>query len=474
MATKAIKSERVWLDGRLRPATIWLADGRISAIQSPGQDERAPERGEEANSNSHSENRADGGQAVIDVGRDVLMPGGIDIHVHINEPGRTSWEGFATATKAAAVGGITTVVDMPLNCDPVITTISAWEQKLKAATPDKLWVNCAFYAGVVPGHIDDLDDLLARGAVAGKAFMIDSGIGDFPAADVATLREGMGVLARYGRPLLAHAEIDLGHRWPANGGERDYGNYLASRPPAMELAAIRQLIELCRETGCATHIVHLSAAEGVELIDEAKGEGLPITVETAPHYLYFAAEEIPDGATSFKCAPPIREAANQKKLIAALINGSIDIVATDHSPSEPSLKKLESGDFARAWGGISSLQWLLPITWTVLSGYQSALTLPEKIAKLHQLVTVNAAHLLDLDVGTAVAVGQPANLIAWDPEGQTTVNRSTIYHRHPVTPYLDQTFSGRVTHSWVNGVWTHQNNYSTNFLSDGPNGRLML
>ncbi len=295
------------------------------------------------------------------------MPGVVDAHVHINEPGRTHWEGFATATQAAAVGGTTTVVDMPLNSDPVTTTPEALVAK-QAAAHGQLWVDCAFYAGVVPGQINQLEALLAAGCVGGKAFMVYSGIPEFAAAGPADLRHAMQILARHQRPLLVHAEVDYPPAARPPRPWRTYASYLATRPPSWEVEAIRVLIDLCRETGCHTHIVHLATAEALPFLRAARAEGLPITVETAPHYLHFAAEQIATGDTLFKCAPPIRQADNREALWAALLAGDIDLVATDHSPCPPELKQLQTGDFAAAWGGHCGCNGCCPWSGAVFAG----------------------------------------------------------------------------------------------------------
>ncbi len=303
---------------------------------------------------------------IEDVGDRVVLPGLIDTHVHINEPGRTEWEGFVTATRAAAAGGITTLVDMPLNSSPVTTTAEALALKLEAAR-GKLSVDCGFYGGVVPGASGQVGPLIAAGVLGFKAFLCHSGIDEFPNATEADLRAVMPELARAGVPLLVHAEL-TGHSpiaAPATAFEcRSYARHLASRPREWEHDAIRLMIELCREFRCHVHIVHLSSADALPMIARAREEGLPLTVETCPHYLTFAAEEIPDGDPRFKCAPPIRERENRERLWEGLRQGLIDTIGTDHSPAPPELKHLDTGDVFRAWGGIASLQLALPAVWT--------------------------------------------------------------------------------------------------------------
>ena len=433
---KALISQRVVTPTAVRPAAVCFANGRITAITSPSDAPNGYER--------------------VEVGRLVIMPGVVDVHVHINEPGRTHWEGFATATRAAAAGGITTVVDMPLNSDPVTTTLEALAAK-KSAAQGQLWVNCAFHAGVVSGQLGQLAELLAEGCVAGKAFMVYSGIPEFGAADEAVLREAMQILARAGRPLLAHAEVD----WPETAAPpppwREYASYLASRPPSWEVEAIRLLIKLCRETGCATHIVHLATAEAFPLLRAARAEGLPITVETAPHYLHFCAEEIGVGETQYKCAPPIREATNRESLWQALLAGEIDLIASDHSPCPPVLKGRERGDFAAAWGGIAGLQWLLPVVWSGLRGRRGALGENEALLRLVDWLCAAPAKLVGMGERGRLEVGAAADIIIWDPDAAFEVTPATTYHRHKQTPYLGETLHGLVTRTYVGGelVYRH-------------------
>ncbi len=292
------------------------------------------------------------------------MPGLVDSHVHVNEPGRTEWEGFETATKAAAAGGITTIVDMPLNCIPVTTSRAALRIKQEAIA-HLLRVDVALWGGVVPGNAGELAGMAADGIAGAKAFLVHSGIDEFPASSESDLRAAMTALARLGLPLIAHAELGAHlHEPPAGTAAREYSAYLDSRPPAAEDEAIRLLVRLCEETRCRTHIVHLSSASALPLVREAKARGLPFTAETCPHYLALAAEEIPDGRTEFKCAPPIRSRQNQAALWAALKDGTLELIVSDHSPCTPQLKGLDTGDFMSAWGGISSVQLSLPAVWS--------------------------------------------------------------------------------------------------------------
>ncbi len=431
MSGLVIKSRRVVFPGGERPAVILVRDGIIQEVR---------EYADELNT---------GDLPVLDFGDDVVMPGIIDVHVHVNEPGRTEWEGFETATKAAAMGGVTTIVDMPLNSTPVTTTVENFRAKLDAAE-GKLAVNVAYHAGVIPDHADQLDQVLEMGAIAGKAFMIDSGMEDFPFADRDTLREAMMVLKRHGKPLLAHGELALDLAQPQQPWIK-FADYLASRPQAMETAAVKMLIDLCAETDCAVHLVHLSATDALPLLKDARGGGLPITVETSPHYLYFAAEDVSDGATQFKCAPPIREKENQTILRQALLNGDIDLVATDHSPCPPSLKNIESGDFSTAWGGISSLQYVLPVTWSAMREVGA------EPADMARWLCQKPAGSMGLRQHGRIDTGKVADFVVWDPDGSVEVSGEMTQHRHKITPYDGLSLTGRVSCTVLGGKVIYQN-----------------
>ncbi len=414
----AISSTRVHLPEGPRPATIVVENGKIARIGPAGR-----------------------GQ---DLGEAAIFPALADCHVHINEPGRTEWEGFETATKAAAVGGITTLVDMPLNSDPVTTSVAALEAKL-AATPGKLTVDVGFWGGVVPDNLGELAPMVEGGVLGFKAFLCHSGIDDFPDVGPETLRPAMATLREAGVPLLVHAELEQPLRQALlDADPRAYLTYLHSRPKEWEDAAIALMIALCRETGCRVHVVHLSSSTALPMIRAAKAEGLPLTVETCPHYLCLRAEEVPDGATAFKCAPPIRDNANRAALWAALADGTIDFVISDHSPCVPGLKLPETGDFMGAWGGIASLQLGLANVWT------------EARARGHSLTDVlrwmGTGPRAFLGRHRRIAEGEPADLVVFEADRAWEVAATDLVQRHPITPYLGRTVTGQVRHTWLRGT----------------------
>jgi allantoinase len=419
-----VRSERVVFPDGVRPASIHVHDGRIAAIRDYAE-------------------RTRGGRE-LDAGDLVVLPGLVDTHVHINDPGRADWEGFDRATKAAAAGGVTTLVDMPLNSIPPTTTVEGLEAKRRAAA-GRCHVDVGFWGSVVPGNSGALEPLARAGVLGFKCFLSPSGVEEFSHVTEQDLREAMPVLARLGLPLLAHAE------WPAllrvpSGEPARYATWLDSRPPASELAAIELLVRLGRDYAARVHIVHLASADALTAIREARAAGLAISVETCPHYLSFAAEDIPAGATAFKCAPPIRERDHRERLWKGLIDGGIDLIATDHSPAPPALKRLDSGDFVGAWGGIASLQLGLSAVWTGASARGVPLeSLPHWLSRA-------PARLAGLDdVKGAVEVGCDADLVVWDPDAVTTVDAANLYHRHAVTPYDGLELRGNVQTTILRG-----------------------
>jgi allantoinase len=432
----AIISERVYLPSGVTRAAVVIAGERIVEIADPDTLPATLER--------------------LDLGRVALLPGLVDCHVHINQPGRTHWEGFETATLAAAAGGVTSLVDMPLNCLPVTTTVAGLEAKL-ADLHGSLHVDVGFWGGVVPGNASELAGLATRGILGAKAFLCDSGIDEFPASDAATLREAMIVLARAGIPLLAHAELEHALPEPLCSPPEDPGSYacwLDRRPAAWEEAAIGLLIELCRETGCAVHIVHLSAASALPMLQAARAEGLPITVETCPHYLCLCAEEVPRDATLFKCAPPIRPAENRDGLWAGLRAGVIDLVVTDHSPCTPSLK---AGGFIEAWGGIASLS--LGLSSVHTEARARGFTLEHVV----EWMSAAPARLTGLeDRKGAIAPGRDADLVAFDDTVQYVVGPDDLHFRHKVSPWIGRHLHGRVVRTWLRG--------QTIYVYDDPSG----
>ncbi len=379
----------------------------------------------------------------VDAGDKILMAGVIDPHVHINEPGRTEWEGFETATKAALSGGITTLIEMPLNASPVTTTAENFDIKIEA-TKNKLHTNVGFWGGIVPGNTKEIEKLIDKGVFGFKVFLTHSGIDEFPNVTEDDLRKAMPVLAKHKLPLLVHAELsDEEH--PCAGDPTVYKNYLHTRPCKWEDDAIAMMIRLCEDFDCKVHIVHLSSANSITQILKAKSMGLPLTVETGQHYLFFNAEEIPDAQTQYKCAPPIREKENNDLLWQALKDGIIDFVATDHSPATPDLKELSSGNFMKAWGGIASVQFALPVLWTAAKNRNCSLN------DLAKWLSENPAKLIGGENHKGkIAKGYDADLIIWNDE-KFTVKEEAIYHRHKITPYINKELYGVVSDVFLDG-----------------------
>jgi allantoinase len=415
-----VRSRRTVLPGGTAAAAVAVRGGVIAAIEDYGT-------------------RLDAGQDV-DLGDLALLPGLVDTHVHVNEPGRTEWEGFATATRAAAAGGVTTICDMPLNSLPPTVSVAALREK-QAAAAGKCWVDVAFWGGAVPGNSADLLPLHEAGVIGFKCFLLDSGVPEFPPLDAAGLRSVLGVLAAADALLIVHAE-DAAEIGPAAG--RDFGSFVASRPPVAERRAIEKVISAAAATGARAHIVHLSAAECVAMIAGAKAADIRLSAETCPHYLFFAAEQVPDGATEFKSCPPIRDAVNREALWRGLESGAIDCVVSDHSPSLPAMKA--TGDFGTAWGGIASLQIGLPAVWTVAR--RRGRTLDD----VAQWMAAAPAALAGLPAKGRIEVGGDADLVAFDPDETFEVDPARLQHRHPVTPYAGRTLTGRVRQTWLRGT----------------------
>jgi allantoinase len=384
------------------------------------------------------------GYGIENLGDLVIAPGLVDAHVHINEPGRTEWEGFETATKSAAAGGVTTLVDMPLNSSPVTTTVAALDAKRQAAA-GKCWVDIGFYGGLVPGNADHIGPLLEAGVMGIKAFLCDSGLDEFPAANEADLRAAAPHLVRHQRPLLVHAELTNAPA-PCPEVAHKYADYFATRPPQWEWDAILLLCKVCESTRCPIHVVHLAYGPAVNFILGQQRAGLPITVETCPHYLYFDADQIPDGGTQYKCAPPIREASHQENLWRGLKIGVIETIGSDHSPCPPEMKQLETGNFIAAWGGIASLQLTLPIIWTQCASRQIPME------QMFQWLATNPAKLVGLSARKGrLAAGLDADLVVWNPESIWTVRGATLHHRHKVTPYEGVELRGNVQRTYLRG-----------------------
>ena len=391
----------------------------------------------------------------VDLGDLPLLPGLVDSHVHVNEPGRTEWEGFASATRAALAGGITTICDMPLNSSPVTTTVDALRVKVAAAT-GQCAVDVAFWGGAVPGNVPELGALLEAGVIGFKGFLIDSGLGEFPALGRDELRAAMKSLAASGAPMIVHAEDPAEVTTPTGSS---YDAFVASRPPVAERRAIETVISAAAATGARAHIVHLAAGDCAALIGAARAAGVALSAETCPHYLFFAAEEVPPGRTDFKCCPPVRYAVTREALWRALGEGAISGVVSDHSPCTPAMKGLPDGDFRTAWGGISSLQLGLSVIWSVARRRGFSL------ADIARWMSAFPASLAGLPAKGQIAVGCDADFVAFDPNASFTVRGAELLHKNPVTPYEGRTLYGRVTRTWLGGVEVTP--------SDPPRGRLL-
>jgi len=442
----AFTCERVVLPTGVAPATVRVEGERIVAIDPLGT--RLP-------SSAH----------VVDISDAMLLPGLVDTHVHINEPGRSDWEGFASGTRAAAAGGITTLLDMPLNSIPATTTPAALAAK-RAAAAGQCHVDVGFIGGVVADNTGDLAALYDGGVLAWKCFLVDSGVPEFSAVDEPALRRGLGQLAAWQLPLMVHAELPRLIAAPPQAGAgpvRRYAVYAATRPARAEFAAVAMMIRLAGEFGAHVHIVHVSSDAAVRLLETARARGVRVTAETCPHYLRFAAEEIPDGATPFKCAPPIRSAEHRDSLWNALVHGTLDMVVSDHSPAPPSLKQLDTGDLARAWGGVASLQLALPVVWT--EARRRGLGLERVV----DWMAARPASLVRLRSKGRIAPDCDADLVIWEPDVEWTVDARKLEHRHPVTPYDGLTLAGRVRATYLRGTLI----YEAGMFPEPPGGRLL-
>jgi allantoinase len=430
MTDLVIRGRRVVTAQGVRPAAVHVAGGVIDRVA--GYDDAA-------------------GNPVVEVGDAVVLPGLVDTHVHVNDPGRADWEGFEHATQAAAAGGVTTVVDMPLNSLPPTTTVAGLEAKLAAAA-GRCHVDTAFWGGIVPGNLGELPDLVAAGVLGCKAFLVDSGVEEFPRVGLAELEAAMGALRTAAAVTLVHAEAPGPTEAAAAAVERSgadrrrYRTWLDSRPDRAETEAVAAVAELAGRTGARAHVVHLSSAEALEPLRAARRAGARVSAETCPHYLSLAAEDIPDGATEHKCAPPVRGAANRERLWAALAEGTIATVASDHSPCPPDRKRLEDGDFLAAWGGIASLQLALPVVWT------AARARGHTLVDLARWMSAAPARLAGLDGRKgAIAAGRDADLVVFDPDATFRVDPASLHHRHPVTPYAGRMLHGVVLETWLRG-----------------------
>jgi allantoinase len=429
LGLKAFLSRRVVTPQGMRPAAVMVEEERIRAVASPSEIPPSVDR--------------------EDFGNLALLPGLVDSHVHINEPGRTEWEGFETATRAAAAGGYTMLIDMPLNSIPSTTNVEALEAKREAAR-GKCSVDWAAWGGVVRGNQQDIEPLARAGVRGFKCFLVHPGIEEFSMVSEADLRKSLPHVARSGLPLLVHAElpgpVDAATEQLQTADWTRYPTYLQSRPDEAEIAAIQLMITLCREYGFHLHIVHLATCRALEILGEARSEGLPITVETCPHYLHLTAETIPDGATQCKCAPPIRNYANREKLWQGLRDRIIDLVVTDHSPCPPALKRMDEGNFQTAWGGIASLSMALPIMWTEARQRGFALT------DIVRWMAEQPAKLAGCQVHKGqISPGYDADLVVFDPEAEFQVTSDRLHHRHAVSPYLGETLRGVVKRTYVRG-----------------------
>ena len=417
-----VRARRAVVGGEERPADVGIRDGHVVAVAAHGALQAA--------------------EVVELAGDEVLLPGLVDTHVHVNEPGRTEWEGFASATRAAAAGGVTTIVDMPLNSIPPTVTVAALDVK-RAAARGQCFVDVGFWGGAVPGNVTDLAGLHEAGVFGFKCFLLDSGVEEFPHLAPADFATAMTEVARLGALMIVHAEDADEVAECAHG--RAYGGFLASRPDAAEERAIALVVDTARTTGARAHVVHLSASGALPTLRAARAGGVDVSVETCPHYLHFEAGTIPDGATELKCCPPIRDGANREALWAALGGGDIDMVVSDHSPCTADLKRQDTGDFAEAWGGIASLQLGLPVVWS------GARERGVPLADVVRWMATAPARRVGLASKGEIAVGADADLCVFAPEESWVVDPARLHHKNPVSAYTGRTLTGTVRSTWLRG-----------------------
>jgi len=432
------RAHRVITPAGEQPAAVGVQDGRIVAVEPLDVALEA--------------------DRIVALNEDeVLIPGLVDTHVHINEPGRTAWEGFSTATRAAAAGGVTTVIDMPLNSIPPTTDLAALDVK-RTAADSKVHVDVGFWGGAVPDNLGALAALHDAGVFGFKCFLVPSGVDEFPHLSTSELAAALTELQRLDALMIVHAEdCDVIEHAPAPHG-RGYADFLASRPASAEDTAVETLAGLLRQTGARGHVLHLSSAAALPVLAAARNDGVRLSAETCPHYLALSAEEVPAGATEFKCCPPIRNAANRDELWAALQGGSIDCVVSDHSPCTADLKCLDSGDFAQAWGGIASLQLGLPVVWT------QARERGVELAEVVRWMATAPSDLVGLHRKGRIEVGVDADLVRFAPDDHWVVDADRLHHRNPVTPYAGRTLRGAVRRTWLRGA---------EVTGSAPTGRLL-
>ncbi|GAB3073213.1 allantoinase AllB [Pedococcus soli] len=439
-ADVVLRARRAVVGGRETPVSVHVAGERVVAVEA--YDAPVPE-----------------GARVVDLPDDeVLLPGLVDSHVHVNEPGRTEWEGFASATRAAAAGGVTTIIDMPLNSIPPTVNVAALEEK-RAVARDQAYVDVGFWGGAIPGNVADLRPLHDAGVFGFKCFLLHSGVDEFPHLEPDELEAAMRETGSFDALMIVHAEDSHAIDHAAAPDGEEYDRFLHSRPRGAENLAIAQVIELARWTGARAHILHLSSSDALPMIRSARADGVRLTVETCPHYLSFTAEEIPDGATEFKCCPPIREAANRELLWDGLVEGAIDLVVTDHSPCTEDLKRFDTGDFGQAWGGIAGLQVGLSATWT--GARERGLSLADVV---QWMATGPADHTGLTDRGR-IEPGAMANFAVFAPDEAFTVEIGHLHHKNPVSAYAGRTLTGVVRQTWLHGTPVD--------LGADPRGRLL-